>query len=56
MTMTIEQVIKSIKFEIDRAHRDAEMSTSQEDLDYHNGEYDALNFMLEVIETSKESN
>lgn len=51
MTMTIEQAIKLIKFEIDRAHRDADMSTHQEDLTYHNGEHDALEFILGAIES-----
>lgn len=51
MTMTIEQAIKLIKFEIDRADRDSNMATDPDDLTYHNGEHDALEFILGAIES-----
>lgn len=48
--MTIEQLRKKLTDELDRAEKDAEMSADPDDLSYHNGEQDALNFALELLE------
>jgi hypothetical protein len=47
--MTEKQLIVWLREEIKRAGADARMSTSTEDLEYHNGEYDALNSVLSMI-------
>jgi len=38
-----------LRREMDRAHKDADMSTAQEDLDYHTGEYDAYSMALYAL-------
>lgn len=48
--MTIEEVRKMLMTELIRAEADAEMSTDEEDLTYHNGEIDALSFVIEKLD------
>lgn len=43
------QLEKFLREEMLRAHKDADMSTSQEDLDYHTGEYDAYGTVLYAL-------
>jgi hypothetical protein len=48
--MTIEDVRKMLADELKRAEADAEMSADEEDLNYHNGEIDALSFVIEKLD------
>jgi hypothetical protein len=48
--MTIEEVREMLAEELKRAEADAEMSTMEEDLVYHNGEVDALSFVIEKLD------
>ena len=47
--MTEKQLIVWLREEIERAKADANMSTATEDLEYHNGEFDAYNEVLSMI-------
>lgn len=46
---TILQLEKFLREEIQRAKADADMSTATEDLEYHNGEYDAYKVALDAL-------
>jgi hypothetical protein len=46
---TLVQLEAYLRREMDRAFKDADMSTAQEDLDYHTGEYDAYNMALYAL-------
>lgn len=47
--MSITNLRKKLKEELKRAELDAEMSADEDDLAYHNGEIDALNFALDFL-------
>lgn len=47
--MTITEYRKKLTTELIRAEADAEMSANEDDLAYHNGEIDALNFALDFV-------
>lgn len=47
--MRITDLTKKLTEELKRAEADAEMSADEDDLAYHNGEIDALNFALENL-------
>ena len=47
------ELIHAIEQELKRAEADAEMSTMEEDLVYHNGEIDALNWAIDQLKGTK---
>lgn len=48
------ELIHAIEQELSRAEADAEMSSNEDDLAYHNGEIDALNWA--IFELKKRNN
>lgn len=48
--MKITEYRKKLTTELIRAELDAEMSADEDDLAYHNGEIDGLNFALDFLE------
>jgi hypothetical protein len=48
--MKLDEYLKTLKLEVERAERDAEMSTLEDDLAYHNGETDGLNWAIYHLE------
>lgn len=47
--MNITELRKKLKTELIRAELDAEMSANEDDLAYHNGEIDGLNYALDFL-------
>lgn len=47
------ELIHAIEQELDRAEKDAEMSANEDDLAYHNGEIDALNWAIDQLKGNK---
>ncbi len=52
--MTIDQLRQNLLTELHRAEADAEMSANEDDLAYHNGEIDGLNYALNLIDPNLE--
>lgn len=47
--MTLTEYRKKLTTELIRAEADAEMSANEDDLAYHNGEIDGLNYALDFL-------